>query len=343
MKVGRRFAAPLAVLALALAAAGCGKGCSRAKEVNDLSVSVTANRPQVPIESALEVTYTWTTGPGFKKLDKDYRALVHFNDPKGNLLFAADHVPNPTTKDWEPGKTYSYTRTVFVPTFPYIGPVDIRLGLYPEGKGERVALKGEDVGLREYKAGRLEFLDRTKNIFLVYKDGWHSPETSPENPSLERTWTKKDALVSLKNPKKDIVIYIEADTNTKAFTKPPTLTVSVNNKFGAVIPVENSEVFLKKVRVKGEDLGTDEWVDLRLTMSECFVPKALGYNSDDRELGLLVYHLHVAEADKLGDLANLGVLEAGPVTIAPRVAPAAAAAAATPPMAMAMKAKPKTN
>ncbi len=316
MKVRRlALSAPLFLGAVALASSGCGRACGRAKEVNDIAVSISANRTQVPIESALEVSYTWATGPAMKKLDKNYRAMVHFLDPKGNLLFAADHVPTPPTTSWEPGKTYSYTRTVFVPTFPYIGPVDVRMGLYPEGKGERVAMKGEDSGLREYKAARFEFLDRTKNIFLVYKDGWHSPETSPDNPTLERTWTKRDALVSMKNPKKDIVIYLEADTNAKAFKQKPVLTVSVNNKTGIARPIENSEVFLEKIHVKGESLGTDEWVDLRLTMSESFVPKILGFNNDDRELGLLVYHVYVAEADKLGDLAALGAVEAGPVTI----------------------------
>jgi hypothetical protein len=40
-------------------------------------------------------------------------------------------------------------------------------------------------------------------------------------------------------------------------------------------------------------------------------------NSDDRELGLLVYHLHVAEADKLGDLAGRDVVVAAPLPTAP--------------------------
>lgn len=320
MNVRRLSIAPLMLGALALMAAGCGRFCGRSKEVNDITVSVTTNRVQVPIESALEVTYTWTTGPAMKKLDRKYRAMVHFLDPKGNMLFAADHDPEPPTASWEPGQTYTYNRTVFVPTFPYIGPVDVRMGLYPEGRGERVALKGQDAGLREYKAAQLEFLDRTKNIFLVYKDGWHSPETSADNPSLERTWTKKDALVSMKNPKEDVVIYLEADTNVKGFTQKPILTVSVNDKTGVAIPIENSEVFLKKIHVKGADLGTEEWVDLRLALNESFVPKNLGINNDDRELGLLVYHLYVAEADKLGDLKALATVEAGPVSVAPRTA-----------------------
>ena len=161
-----------------------------------------------------------------------------------------------------------------------------------------MALKGEDTGMREYKVAKMELLPQTENIFLVYKEGWHNPESSPQNPSLERTWTKKDALVSFKNPKKDIVVYLEADTNAKAFDAPPVLTVAVGGKTGVTVPSTNSEVFLKKIRVKAADLGTEEWVDLRLAMNQSFVPKLQGRSTeDDRELGLLVYHLYVGEAD----------------------------------------------
>ena len=93
-------------------------------------------------------------------------------------------------------------------------------------------LKGEDAGLREFKVAKIELLPQTENIFLVYKEGWHNPESSPQNPSLERTWTKKDALVSFKNPKKDVVVYLEADTNSKAFDAPPVLTLAVGDKTG---------------------------------------------------------------------------------------------------------------
>src|SRR5439155_1479683 len=118
-----------------------------------------------------------------------------------------------------------------------------------------------------------------ENIFLVYKDGWHSPESTPQTPTLERTWTKKDAVVSFKNPKKDIVVYLEADTNYKAFDQPPVLTMAVAGKSGVTVPIANSEVFLEKVRVKAQDLGNDEWVDLRLAMNQSFVPKLKGVNS----------------------------------------------------------------
>jgi len=188
----------------------------------------------------------------------------------------------------------------------------------------------------------MELLPQTENIFLVYKDGWHSPESSPQNPTLERTWTKKDALVSFKNPKKDVVVYLESDTNYKAFDQPPVLTMAVAGKNGVTVPIENSEVFLKKVRVKAENLGNDEWVDLRLSMNQSFVPKLKGVNThDERELGLLVYHLYVGEADKLGNVPATTVVDAGPVTLPPPASPAPALVAGK--RAPASKAPPPTK
>jgi hypothetical protein len=279
--------------------------CSRRKaaEVNPIIPSIKVNRVKVPLGSALEITYTWTLEPGAKKLDQDYRALVHFVDPHDVMLFEDDHAPVPPTSTWEPGKTYSYTRTRFVPVYPYVGEVEVRMGLYPHpGRGERPALKGEDRGFREYQVAKLELLPQTENVFLVYKEGWHNPETHPDNPSVERNWTKKDALVSFKNPKKDVIVYLEGDTCVKCFPATPELTVTVGNNVGIRFPIDGPQVYLKKIHVKAADLGSDEWVDLRLSMNQSFVPKNLNppLNNDDRELGFNVYHLYVADAAQAG-------------------------------------------
>ncbi len=324
-----KFRASRRVLVLALIPLASLSGACKRKpaEVNDITPSVSFNRSRAPLGSAVEVTYTWTTGPAFKPLKQDYRALAHVLDTHSVVLFTDDHAPIPPPSTWEPNKTYTYQRTIFVPVYPYVGPGQVVMGLYPAtGKGERVAMKGEDVGLRAYKVGTMELLPQTDNIFLVYKEGWHSPEASPQNPGLERTWSKKEALVSFKNPKKDVILYLEADTNYKAFTQPPVLTVSVGGTTGLTIPVESSEVFLKKIRFKAESLGAGDWVDLKLAMNQAFVPKAVGLNQDDRELGLLVYHLFVGEADKLGNV--VGVVDAGPIA-APAPSPSPAAASKT--------------
>jgi hypothetical protein len=314
----RMLVAVLAFLALIPAFNACRR--RKPAEVNDIVPSFTINRPRAPLGSAVEITYHWNTEPTAKKLGKDYKALVHFLDSHGVMLFDDDHMPTPATTAWESGKTYSYTLTKFIPIYPYVGEAEIRMGLYRDR--ERVALKGEDAGMQEYKVGKIELLPQTENIFLVYKEGWHNPESRTDNPGLEVTWTKKDALVSFKNPKKDVIVYLEADTNYKAFDAPPVLTVAVAGRTGLVVPIESSEVLLKKIRIKAADLGNDEWVDLRLSMNQSFVPKVKGVNAtDDRELGLMVYHLYVGEADKLGTVTN--VVDAVPVSLP---APAASAA-----------------
>lgn len=341
MQLGRSgwriLVAAVAVLAIIPALNACRR--RKPAEVNDIVPSFTVNRPRAPLGSAVEITYNWKVEPSAKKLGKDYRALVHFLDSHGVMLFDDDHMPVPATTAWEPGKTYSYTLTKFIPIYPYVGESEVRMGLYRDR--ERVALKAEDAGMQEYKVGRIELLPQTENIFLVYKEGWHNPESRTDNPGLEVTWTKKDALVSFKNPRKDVVLYLEADTNSKAFDAPPVLTIVVAGKTGLVIPIENSEVFLKKIRVKAADLGSEEWVDLRLSMNQSFVPKLKGVNAtDDRELGLMVYHLYVGEADKLGSVAN--VVDAVPVSLpAPAGSPGPGkVAAAKPGASPAAKASP---
>ncbi len=298
--------------------------CNRRKpvEVNPIVPSIEVNRLRAPLGSALEVTYTWALEPEAKKLGQDYRAFVQFLDSHEVILFQDDHLPIPPPSTWEPGETYSYTRTLFIPVYPYVGDVEVRMGLYPyPGRGERPVLSGEDRGFREYKVATMELLPQTENIFLVYKAGWQNPETHPENPGIERTWTTREALVSFKNPKTDIVVYLEADTCVKCFSSPPELTVSVGSNVGLRTPIEDPQVFLKKVRVRAEDLGDEEWVDLKLAMNESFVPGELDppLNNDDRELGLNVYHLYVAAADTVGSAE--GVVTAEPLGPAPPAAP----------------------
>jgi hypothetical protein len=327
MKHGRSWRIALGIAAVA---ATLSPACGRRKaEVVDITPSITLSRTTAPLGSAIEVTYTWTTGPAFKKVDKDYRAFVHFLDSHKVVLFTDDHMPAPSTTAWEPGKTYSYKRTVFIPVYPYVGDVRVAMGLYPAvGKGERLNVKGEDLGLRAFKVANMEFQPQTENIFVVQKEGWHNPESHTENPSILHQWTKQEGVVSFKNPKKDVIVYLEADTCVKCFEpETPVLTVSANDKTGVTFPIENGEVFLKKIRIKAADLGTADYVDLKLAMNHSFVPKAIGMNADDRELGVNVYHLYVGEADKLGSIPEDGIVDAGPLTPAKAASKAPAKAA----------------
>jgi hypothetical protein len=312
-------------------------GCNRrgAVPANDITATFKANRMNAPLDSAIEVTYTWTTGPEFKKIEGDYRSLVHFVDQGKVLLFTDDHAPTPAPSQWEPNKTYSYTRTVFVPVVTYIGDATVTMGLYPNGRGERIPLKGEDFGLREYVVGKMQFLAQVENVRVYYKEGWHNPDAGP-NPMVETTWTKKEAVLSFKNPKKPIIVYLQFDApySEKNYpTGPPTLTLTAQGKSGITHTFTNGELIEKKVRFKAEDLGTEDTVELKFSMDQTIVPKNISSSStDDRELGVRLYDVFVGVEDELGTVPN--VIDAAPITPAPAAkggkAPAKPAAKATP-------------
>ena len=107
------------------------RGCGR-KETPNRAVAtptLTLSKERVPIGSPLTLTYKFVVAPN-AKFDKDYWVFVHFLDPKGEQMWTDDHLPPMPTTTWKPGETIEYTRTVFVPNYPYIGRRLVRLGLY---------------------------------------------------------------------------------------------------------------------------------------------------------------------------------------------------------------------
>ena len=318
----RRAAMPAAILAVLAALSVVLQ--LRPVAVNPIAPSIEFRQDRVPLGGALEVTYVWALEPGARRLEQDYRALVRFVDDQDVTLFDDDHAPAPPSSAWQPGETYRYTRTTFVPLLPYTGPVEVRMGLYPlPGRGERPTLKGVDRGSREYGVARIELRPQTENVYLYYKEGWYNPEKVPEKPTVERQWTKKEAVVSFRNPNlrleraTDVIVYLRGETCVKCFPRDPTLTVSVGNRVGRRFLIDGPQERLWKIRVRASDLGREEWTDLRLAMDQSFVPRDLypPLNNDGRQLGFSVSHLSVAEAARAG--SPDGVEDAVPLDPAP--------------------------
>ena len=94
--------------------------------------------------------------------------LVHFLDSDDQLMWTDDHFPPTSTRDWKPGQRIEYTRTMFVPQYPYMGQATIRIGLYDPETGARLPLAGENDGQRAYKAGALELLPASDNVFVQF-------------------------------------------------------------------------------------------------------------------------------------------------------------------------------
>src|SRR5215470_54341 len=106
------------VLALAVALSACGRKPPATPPVATPSLAL--NHDKAPLGSPLEMTYRFVVAPD-ARFDEDYRVMVHVVDTDEEMLWADDHNPPKPTRQWKPGDTIEYTRTVFVPVYPYVG------------------------------------------------------------------------------------------------------------------------------------------------------------------------------------------------------------------------------
>src|SRR5262249_5601152 len=153
MRTTVRSVLPALIVSLVLGACG-GK---RETEPAVATPSVTRNKDRVPIHSVVPPTYKFTVAAD-AKFDKDYWVFVHVLDPEGEQMWTDDHQPPTPTTQWKPGQTVEYSRTIFVPTYPYIGEAHIRLGLYDMQSARRLALNAPEVSRREYQVGKFQIL-----------------------------------------------------------------------------------------------------------------------------------------------------------------------------------------
>jgi hypothetical protein len=277
-------------IALAAVAAGCGK-TSNLPPVATPSVSV--NHPRVPLGSPLEVTYEFKVAADAPAFREDYRVFVHFVDADQELMWTDDHFPPTPTTQWKPGQTIKYNRLLFVPVYPYVGDAAIEVGLYGKD-GKRQPLAGTEKGQRAYQVAKIQVAPQTESIYLTFKDGWHLAEIAPDNASTEWHWTKKEATLSFKNPKRNAVFYLDYSAQPAVMTEPQTVTVSIGTDVVDTFTVgRTGEV--RRIPLSVAQLGVGEQVELRLSLDKTFVPAVVtsGAQSDKRELGLCVFHAFV--------------------------------------------------
>ncbi|RPJ71983.1 MAG: hypothetical protein EHM24_10560 [Acidobacteria bacterium] len=277
-------------LLLAAVAAACG-GSSRA-EPPVASAAITVNRPRVALGSPVELTYEFKVADG-AAFDQDYRVFVHFVDADDELMWTDDHVPPTPTSQWKPGQVVKYTRLLFVPVYPYVGDAAIDIGLYaPDGR--RLPLAGTERGQRAYRVATVQISPQTDNIYLTYKDGWHLAEIAGDNAGNEWHWTKKDATLAFKNPRRDATLYLDVDGQTRLLPSPQVVTMSIGSQTVASFPLAGSQE-VHRIPITAAQFGAEEKVELKIGVDRTFVPAVVtaGNQKDTRELGIRVFHAFV--------------------------------------------------
>lgn len=281
----------LLACALLLATAACGGG-DDAPPVATASFS--ASKTRVPLGSPVDLTYTFDVAPD-ARIGGDYRVFVHFLDSDGQQMWTDDHDPPVPTSQWAPGQKVQYTRTVFMPIFPYHGTATVTMGLY-NGPGfeARLPLAGEGNG-REYPVGSLELLPQSESIYLTFTDGWNNTESAPDGSAREWHWMKKTGTVAFRNPRKDVTFYLESDGRPDLFPgAPQVVTLKVNGAEVGRFTVESQQPVLRRFSISAAQLGGGETAAVTLEADKAFVPAQMpNMGADSRELSIRVYHAYV--------------------------------------------------
>ena len=282
----------LAVLVLVPALlSGCRK--KEAASPPMATPSVTLNHDKTPLGSPIDITYKFVVAND-AHFTEDLRAMVHVVDADDEMIFAFDHNPPIPTSQWKPGQTVEYTRTVFVPIYPYVGEATIEVGLHSTTTQKRVTLAGDDAGQHAYKVAKLQLQPQTENVFTVFKEGWHPGEVADHNSTVEWQWTKKAATLSFKNPKKDSMFYLDLDNPGSVFSEPQQVTVTLGGQVVDTFTVQPKQPELRKIPLKAAQLGSGDVDELVISVDKTYIPAVLVAGSKDpRELGVRVFHAYV--------------------------------------------------
>ncbi len=258
--------------------------------------TVTLNKTRASLGSPLEVTYKFVVAPG-ATFDRDYRVFVHFVNAEDEQMWTDDHDPPRPTKTWKAGETIEYTRTVFVPSYPYNGRASVVLGLYAAKDGHRATLGAKDRGLKAYDVAGFELVPQGENVFLIYKDEtWHPAEDARDNGAVSWRWSRKAGVIAFRNPKRDATFYVQLDGRPDLQpVKPETVSIGIGPQVLDRFVLADKATVLRKVAIPAAAFGTADTVELSIDAGSTFVPKnVVGSGSQDgRELGVRVFHAFV--------------------------------------------------
>jgi len=281
------------VLTMLVLVGGCGR--TQQTETPLVTPTVTLARPDAAIGTPIEMTYRFVVAGAAPSFAEEDTVFVHFLDSDGELMWTDDHQPPVPTTEWKPGQTIEYSRTMFVPKFPYSGETAVVVGLYSPQNGARVPMAGQTKGQREYQVATFNLHPQTDNLYVVFKDGWHETEVAEDASGLEWQWSKKSATLAFRNPQRDVVLYFQCDQPVKALGSPQQVELRIGAAVVDAFALAPGKPELRKVDLTGAQLGTGETEEVTVAVDRTFVPATTPQlkSTDARELGIRVFRAYV--------------------------------------------------
>jgi len=289
-----RLPRQLAALLLALAVAGCVRTEENEKAVATPTVRLT--RPDAAVGSPMEMNYRFVVAPDAPAFAEDYWVFVHFLDADGELMWTDDHQPPTPTRQWKPGSTIEYSRTMFVPKFPYVGETRVEVGVFSPTSGARLPLAGTTRGQHAYTVATFNLRLQSDNLFVVFRDGWHETEVADEAAGIEWQWSKKEGTLSFRNPMRDVAFFLQADQPVAALPEPQRVEVRIGPMVvDSFMLTPGAPRDLRRIDISASQLGPGETVEMTIAVDKTFVPASVAQmkSTDARELGIRVFRAFV--------------------------------------------------
>ncbi len=290
-----RVLAPLHACALAIFVLVSGCGRAQQTETPLVTPTVTLAQSDAAIGMPIEMAYRFVVAGAAPAFTEDDTVFVHFLDTDGELMWTDDHQPPVPTTQWKPGQTVEYSRTMFVPKFPYSGDTTVVVGLYSPRSGARVPMAGQTKGQREYQVGSFNLHPQTDNLYVVFKDGWHETEVAEDATGVEWQWSKKTATLAFRNPMRDVLLYLQCDQPVKALGFPQQVELRIGPTVIDSFALPPGRPELRKVNLTSAQLGNGETVEVTVAVDRTFVPATTTQlkSTDARELGIRVFRAYV--------------------------------------------------
>ena len=288
----RQSAGLLLTLVLIVQVAGCSKKVDEARPVATPSVKL--SRMDAAVGSPIDVTYKFDVASDAPPFTEDYTVFVHVLDKDRTALWQDDHQPATPTTQWKAGSTVEYTRTMFVPKLPYVGPAQIEVGLYSLKANQRVPLGGENTGDRSIRVATFNMQLPASALFIVFRDGWHDAEVSGD-VGVEWQWSKKQGTLSFRNPKQDATLILDVDQPVQAFNEPQKVEIRIGDAVVDSFSLAAGQHELRRIPLTADQLGSGETTDVVVSVDRTFIPASVPQlkSLDPRELGVRVFHAFV--------------------------------------------------
>ena len=119
-------------------------------------------------------------------------------------------------------------------------------------------------------------------------------EAAADNSMVEWQWTKKEATLAFRNPRRDAVLFFQADNPGKAATAATKVELRLGDQVLAAVSL-GADGPVHKIPLPAAAMGGGDMVELKLVVDQTFVPALEpGTRSNDpRELGARVFHAFV--------------------------------------------------